>query len=95
MTVAEAAKELGLGKSFVYDLCSLHAPRLRHLRFGGKITITHEAVQEYRESCEVCPSMAQETAKSLERARRVRGLVIPDEIGRIEKERLAKRRRSS
>jgi len=49
-SVREAARELGVSASLVYELC--RARRLRHERHGlgrGKILIPADALQEYRQ----------------------------------------------
>lgn len=82
MTVREAADQLGLSVRLVQKLCQLR--KIRHLRIstGGRrslIQILPEHIAEFRSTCEVAPSDAPEMSAPC-RARRPRGLVIPDYV---------------
>lgn len=64
MTVAEAAKIIGISVSLTYDLCRLGM--IRHSRHGrpgrrGTIRITDEAVAEYLASAERRVSLPDES----------------------------------
>ena len=59
MTVAEAAKKIGISLSLTYELCRLGA--IRHSRHGrpgrrGTIRISEEAVAEYLADAERRPT---------------------------------------
>jgi excisionase family DNA binding protein len=59
LTVAEAARRLGLSTTAIYDLCSRSEPRLRHYRIGIKgatVRIPEEAIGEYLERSLVEPA---------------------------------------
>ena len=54
-SVREAVDELGVSPQTVYGLCA--RKRIRHERQGlggGKIMITEDALEEYRQSVTVC-----------------------------------------
>ena len=55
-SVAEAAAELGVSRNLVYALCQCR--KIRHERHGlgkGKILITEDALEEYRQRVTVPP----------------------------------------
>jgi len=51
MTVAEAAKRIGVSASKLYQLVA--ARRIAHYRIDGKIVFSEEDVASYLESCHV------------------------------------------
>lgn len=54
MTVAEAAKQIGVSASKLYQLVA--ARRIAHYRIDGKIVFSEEDVASYLESCHVTVS---------------------------------------
>lgn len=76
MTVAEAARELGIATKTVHELCRLR--KIGHLRVGprgGRIVITQAHLDEYRAACEVHPIPDPDPQPP--QPRRVGRLVIP------------------
>lgn len=87
MNVREAAKELGCSPGLVYKLCDRGKIDFHRLGFNrGKITISREQLETYRRRCEVAavPDGADAPSPA---PRRVRGLVIRDRFGEIERKR--------
>ena len=79
MTVAAAARTLGLSTRAVYALCASHA--LGHYRLGpagGKIDISPAQIAAYLASCEV--AMCGESKPTAQPARRVS---VPDVLGML------------
>ena len=51
MTVAQAAKQIGISESKLYQLVAARA--IAHFRVGGKILFSDADVEAYLESCHV------------------------------------------
>ena len=61
LSVADAARALGVSSRTVYDLCE--SGKLRHSRIGrgrGTIRITREAIAELQHACEPTPAMPRD-----------------------------------